>query len=124
VKSVGFTASECRTGLQSYLAEVEELMELVENPEAMGPEDIEKARQQLKNLKSCLKRDYDLRSTEKGREAMTAVESAIFHPTVHQAYADLAISAASKPTKQWLSELYDTKVTIDYALENLAKWQE
>jgi len=56
VKSIGFNAKECRKGLESYSAEIEELIELVKDSASLTPAQIDEARTQLANLKSCLKR--------------------------------------------------------------------
>jgi hypothetical protein len=122
VKSIGFNAEDCRKGLESYSAEIEELMELVKDSALLTPAQIDEARAQLANLKSCLKRDYKLRDTIEGRAKMSEVEAAIYTPAVHQAFADLSISVNSRPGNEWFSELYGIQITIRDALTSLDKW--
>lgn len=70
MRMIGFNAQQCRDALASYLAEVEELLKLVEEPQSMTPDQVSEAQGLLKNLKSCLKRDNDLRSTNEGDRTM------------------------------------------------------
>lgn len=122
MKSIGFNAEECRKCLESYSSEIAELMELVKDSGSLTPAQIDEARTQLANLKSCLKRDYKLRDTNEGRAKMAEVEAAIYAPAVHQAFADLSISVNSRPGNEWFSELYGTQITIRDALASLDKW--
>ena len=124
MRSIGLNADECRKALESYAAEIEELMELVDGADSMSHAQIEEARNQLKNLKECLGRDHKLRDKRRGREQMTQVEASIFAPAVHQALVDLHISAGSRPSGQWFSELYGIQITIKHALGQLEGWQE
>lgn len=82
MKAIGFSIEDCRNALESYAAEIDELMALVNGAATMTPAKIEEARTQLSNLKSCLKQDYKRRDTKEGRAKMTEVEAAIFAPAV------------------------------------------
>lgn len=122
MNNIGFNVNECRIGLQSYADEIDELMELVKEVNSMKPDQIEKAKELLANLKSCLKQDCKLRDTNKGREKMSDVEAAIYAPAVHQALVDLGITSNSRPNKEWFSKLYGIQITIRHALESLGEW--
>jgi uncharacterized ubiquitin-like protein YukD len=119
MKNIGFNAEECRLGLESYSAEIKELMDLVKDIGSMTSAQVEKAQTQLANLKSCLKRDAKLRDTNEGRARMSHVEAVIYAPAVQQAFADLSITANSRPNREWFNNLYDIQVTIQHALVSL-----
>lgn len=121
---IGFTSDECRKALESYAAEIEDLMKLADGAGTMLPTKIEGARIQLRNLKDCLRRDHQLRGTKDGRAMMTQVEATIFAPAIHQVLADLQVSVSSHPSRQWLSELYGVQITIKNALAELRQWKE
>jgi hypothetical protein len=118
MNNIGFTADQCRKALESYLAEVGELMTLVEKP-SLSPAEVQQAQSQLANLKACLKHDHRLRDTVSGQERMTHVEAAIFAPAVHQAFADLHVRSNSRPDAGWHSNLYDIHVTLSHAIAQL-----
>lgn len=122
MQPIGLSAVECRKALESYSIKIKKLMELVKNSATMAPANVEEARTQLANLKSCLKRDYKLRGTNEGQTRMTQVEVAIFAPAVSQAFADLHVSVNSRPTKRWFSELYGIQITIRHALAEVERW--
>ena len=119
MKNIGFNAEECCACLESISAEIEGLVELVKDVDSMTPSQIEKAKTQLANLKSCLKQDYMLRDTNQGREMMTEVEAAIYAPAVQQAFADLRITPNSRPSREWFSDLCSVQITIRHALAML-----
>lgn len=122
MKNIGFNSEECRVSLRSYSEEIDELMNLVKDTTLMTPDQIEKAKTQLTNLKTCLKQDCRLRNTDKGLAMMTDVEAAIYAPAVQQAFADLHIRTNSRPNKEWFDELYGIQITIKHALASLGKW--
>lgn len=122
MKNIGFNTEECRLGLETYSTEIEELMDLVKDVGSMTPAQVEKAKTQLTNLKSCLKQDAKLRDTNEGRAKMSHVEAAIYAPAVQQAFADLSITANSRPNREWFNNLYGIQVTIRHALVSLEKW--
>lgn len=124
MKAIGFSIEDCRNALESYAAEIDELMALVNDAATMTPAKVEEARTQLSNLKSCLKQDYKRRDTNDGRAKMTEVEAAIFAPAVHQAFADLHVPVNSRPSEQWFSELYGIQINIHHALDSLTRWNK
>lgn len=112
---------ECRKSLRSYDAEVEELMALVNDPSTLTPDLIEEARGRLKNLKACLERD---RKRQNSEVSLTHPEQAVYMPAITQARADLLISAASRPSREWFSNLYGVQVTLRHALAQLEHWKQ
>ncbi len=115
MRTIGFNAQQCRDAVASYLAEVEELLKLVEEPQSMTPDQVSESQGLLKNLKSCLKRDSDLRSTSEGDRKMSEVERLHFAPAIHQALVDFHIRTNSKPSREWFSALYNMRITLGHA---------
>jgi hypothetical protein len=119
MQMIGFNAQQCRDALASYLAEVEELLKLVEEPQSMTPDQVSEAQGLLKNLKSCLKRDNVIRSTCEGDRKMSEVERLHFAPAIHQALVDFHIRTNSKPSREWFSALYNMRITLGHAYAGL-----
>ncbi len=121
MQRIGFSAQQCRDALSSYLDEVEELMELVEKPQSMTQDQVSEAQGLLKNLKACLKRDYELRRTAEGGRKMSEVERRHFAPATGQAYVDFHIRIGSRPSQEWFTALYNMQITLRHALAGLEK---
>jgi hypothetical protein len=119
MQMIGFSAQQCRDALASYLAEVEELMQLVQDSNSMTIDQVSNAQGLLKNLKTCLKRDFELRQSAEGNRKMTEVERQHFAPAIHQAFADFRIRIGSRPSREWLSALYNMRITLGHAFAGL-----
>lgn len=120
MSTYSLSLDQCRKSLRSYDAEIEELMELVDGSSALTAEGIAEARERLKNLKACLERDI---KRQNSGVALTHPEQAVYMPAIMQARADLLVSAASRPSDEWFSNLYGVQITIHHALEQLENWE-
>lgn len=119
MRIIGFNEDGCRANLQCYLGEIEEIMTLVTNPRSMSRAQVQEAQTLLRNLKSCLRRDYKRRDTAKGRAQMTKIEAAFFAPAIEEAYANLGVRVDSRPSQMWVDDLAEMEHTFEYYLRSL-----
>ena len=104
--------------LTAYKKRFDDLLALLQNL-PLERNDKTRAQQMLKTLKDSLENDYRAGDTNRGQQRMTEAERRYFHPTVHQAYAEIHVRWNTVPNDQWFSQVYGAQINITHMLHEL-----
>jgi hypothetical protein len=115
---LGIDRTACVTALEQYLARFRELAAVAEREG--GSSGTGAADAMLDRLLFQLEVDAQSRSSEPGRERMTAVEFDVFAPVVADLSARLGRLTAMQPPQHWLPVLLGCQASLVAVLERLA----
>jgi len=123
MKQIGLNAEECVQLLQAYVDEIDEILCLFDKQTSrLLPQKKDEVRTLVKNLKSCLKTDFQLRDTKSGKAQMTTVERNFLSHTINQVHAQLTIKTNSIPDATWVDNLLYNQNTLSDSLIGLKEF--
>lgn len=120
--AIKFSAADkkaCLKKLEAIKAQLETLEELIGEKRTLYGAEKKQAQELLKSLKATLRSEYRRTSTSSGRDILNTTEKCHYAPAIHQADCAIRVKYNSIPNEQWLSEIYDARIDIEWAISGL-----